>query len=140
MGPYAQNNITKLEQINTNAARFITNDYSLAPGTTTRIKQQINMVPLNKRRQTHRLTLMYKISHNYIDINKHEYLQEANTRNTRNSHTQKYQTYHTNTDTYKHSFFPKTIKEWNNLPQNIIGSPSINTFHNKVYDYIIETQ
>ena len=105
--PYSQNNITKLEQINTKAARFITNNYSLDPGITTRIKQQINMAPLDKRRQTHRLTIMYKISHNHIDINKHEYLQEANTRSTRNSHTYKYQTSHTNTDTYKHSFFSR---------------------------------
>ena len=69
------------------------------------------MVTLNKRRQAHRLTLMYKISHNHIDINRQEYLQEAITRNTRNSHTQKYQTYQTNTDSYKHTYFTKTIKQ-----------------------------
>ena len=138
--PYTQNNITKLEQINTKAARFITNNYSLDPGITTRIKQQINMAPLDKRRQAHRLTIMYKISHNHIDINKHEYLQEANTRSTRNSHTYKYQTSHTNTDTYKHSFFPKTIREWNKLPQNIISSSSIDTFHHKVYNHLTNRQ
>ena len=41
--PYTNANIKKLEQINTKAARFITNNYSLAPGITTLIKQQINM-------------------------------------------------------------------------------------------------
>ena len=135
--PYTQTNITKLEQINTKAARFITHNYSLAPGTRTLIKQQINMDSLNTRRQAHRLTLMYKISNNHIDINKHEYLQDTNIRSTRNSHTQKYQTYHTNTDSYKHSYFPLTIRDWNRLPQHTIDSPTIDTFHNRVHDYLI---
>ena len=94
------------------------------------------MVSLNTRRQAHRLTLMYKISNNHIDINKHEYLQEANIRSTRNSHTQKYQTYHSNTDSYKHSYFPQSIRDWNRLPQHIIDSQTINTFHNRVHEHL----
>ena len=134
--PYTNTNIKKLEQINTKAARFITNNYSLVPGTTTLIKQQINLDSLDVRRQTHRLTLLYKISNNHIDIDKHEYLKNANLYNTRNSHTHKYQTYHANTDTYGHSYFPRTIKDWNRLPQHIIDSPTPDTFHNRVHTHL----
>ena len=134
--PYTQLNINKLEQINTRAARFITNNYSLVPGTTTLIKQQINMDTLSARRQSHRLSLLYKITNNHIDINKHEYLQHSNTHRTRNSHTQKYQTYHNNTDTYKFSYFPRTIVDWNKLPQHVIDSTSINTFLNRLDNHM----
>ncbi|XP_069995830.1 uncharacterized protein [Penaeus vannamei] len=56
--------------------------------------EQINMDLLETRRQAHRLTIMYKITNNLVDINKHEYLQAAHSRNTRNSHTSKCVTYH----------------------------------------------
>ena len=68
--PYTHRNIDRLERTNTKAARFITNNYTYAPGSTTRIKQ-INMDPLHVRRQTHRLTLMYKITNNHTDIDPH---------------------------------------------------------------------
>ena len=84
--PYTNTNIKKLEQINTKAATFITNNYSLAPGTTPLIKQQINMDSLDVCRQAHRLTLLYKISNEHIDIDKHEYLQNTNIFSTHNSH------------------------------------------------------
>ena len=130
--PYTQTNINKLEQINTKAARFITHNYTQTTGITTLIKQQINMEHLNTRRQAHRLTLMYKITNNHIDINKHEYLHDANTRCTRNTHSHKYQTQHTNTDAFKHSYFPQTIRDWNRLPQHIIDSQTIHTFKNRI--------
>ena len=134
--PYTQSNTNKLEQINTKAARFITHNYTQTPGITTLIKQQINMDILNTRRQAHRLTLMYKITNNHIDIDKLEYLHNANIRSTRNSHTQKYQTYFANTDSYKHSYFPQTIRDWNRLPQYIIDCPTTDTFKNNIHKYL----
>jgi len=137
--PHTQTNIQKLEQINTRAARFIANNYSITPGITTHIKQHLNIQPLENRRQAHRLHLMYKITNNHIDIPKHEYLHPSNTRNTRNtrgSHTQKYDTYHTSTDTYRQSCFPCTIRDWNGLSQHIIDSPTIHTFTNRLHKHL----
>ena len=137
MGPtHTQLNIQKIEQINTKAARFIAHNYTQIPGITTHIKQQLNMDFLQLRRQAHRLTTLYKITNNYIDIEKHEYLQNTTRTNTRNSHNQKYLTYHTHTDTYKHSFFPKTIAGWNRLPQHIVDSPTTETFRNRIHKHL----
>ncbi len=61
------------------------------------------MDPLHTRRQAQRLTLMYKITNNYIDIDPHTYLHSTNSQRTRNTHNHTYQTYAT-TDSYKHSF------------------------------------
>ena len=131
--PYTKQNRDKLERINIRAARFITYNYTRTPGITSQIKKQINMDQLEKRRQAHRLTVMYKITNNIIDIDKQKYLQAAHTLVTRNSHNKKYLTYQTSTDSYKHSFFPQTIREWNRLPSHIINSPTTNTFTNKLH-------
>ena len=131
--PYTKQNIDKLEKINTRAARFITHNYTRTPGITTHIKNQIKMDLLETRRQAHRLTI------NLIDIDKHEYFQAAHTRNTRNSHRHKINTYHTNTDSYKHSFFPRTICDWNRLPQNIVETTTVETFTNKLNEHLSHT-
>ena len=115
--PYTIDNRYKLEQINTRAARFITHNYTQTPGITSQIKKQRNMELLETRRQAHRLTIMYKITNNLIDIQEQEYLQAAHTRITRNSHNKKFLTLSTRTDAYKYSYFPRTICKWNSFPQ-----------------------
>lgn len=46
------------------------------------------MEPFNTRRQVLRLTLIYKVTLNHIDMKKkHEYLCNANTHYTRNTYT-----------------------------------------------------
>ena len=33
---------------------------------------------------------------------------------------------------YRHSFFPKTISEWNELDEEIVSAPSVETFRNRL--------
>ncbi len=94
---------------------------------------------LETRRHTHRLTIMYKIANNLIDIDKHEYLQAPHSRNTRNSSIHNFMTYHTNTDSYKHSFFSRTIRRWNRLPQNVLEQKTVEKFTNKVHAHLTNT-
>ncbi len=100
------------------------------------LKQQINMDPLHIHRQAHRLTLMYKITNNYIDIDPHTYLHSTNNQRTRNTHNQIYQTYYANTDSYKHSYFPRTIRDWNRLPQHILNSSTIDSFTKQIHMHL----
>ncbi len=133
--PHTRRNIDRLEQINTKAARFITN-YTQTPGITTQLKQQINMDPLHIHRQAQRLTLMYNITNNYIDIDPRTYLHSANNQRTRNTHNHTYQTYYANTDSYKHSYFPHTIRDWNRLPQPILNSNTIDAFLKQIHMHL----
>ncbi len=110
-----------------------------APGITTHLKQQINMDPLHIRRQTQRLTLMYKITNNYIDIDPYTYLHSTNYQRTRNTHNQTYQTYYANTDSYKYSYFPRTIRDWNRLPQSILNSNTIDSLLHKTNTHALVT-
>ena len=40
------------------------------------------------------------------------------------------------TDAYKYSFLPKTCRDWNSLPDNIVSINSINNFRNQIYNHI----
>ena len=44
------------------------------------------------------------------------------TRRARNQHSMAFQTPTANTDVYKGSFFPKTTRDWNALPDSLISS------------------
>ena len=44
------------------------------------------------------------------------------TRRCRNQHSMAFQTPIANTDVYKSSFFPQTIRDWNALPDSLISS------------------
>ncbi len=134
--PHTRRNIDRLEQISTKAARFITNNYTKAPGITTYLKQQINMDPLHIRRQAHRLTLMYKVANDYIGIDPHTYLHSTNNQRTRNTHNHTYQTYHTNTDLYKHSYFPRTVRDWNRFSHPILNSNTIDSFTKEIHMHL----
>ena len=129
--PYTQKNIRQLEQVQRNAARFISHNYDRTPGTVTNLLQELNLDSLEQRRKQQRLSMMYKIVNELVDINQDRYLQKAQTR-TRGSHSSKFQTISTRTDTFKYSFFPRTIVDWNSLPNNILESPSLSTFKERL--------
>jgi hypothetical protein len=49
-------------------------------------------------------------------------------RQTRHSHTKSFQIPSCKTEYRKESFFPRTITDWNKLPENIINSTSLDSF------------
>jgi len=91
---------------------------------------------LQVRRKCARLTLLYKIIHNLIEIPIHYLPTLSPVTTTRFSHNQKFLHYQTSIDNYKYSFFPRTIPEWNELPQDIINIPTIDRFKQCVHTHI----
>ena len=63
---------------------------------------------------------MYKMSHGLLDINLEQYLILSKETRTRGSHKLKYQIPKVTKDVFKFSFFPRTLKDWNNLPEEIV--------------------
>ena len=70
------------------------------------------------------LTLLYKIVNDLIDIPAEEYLSPSTTR-TRSAHRKKYRQFSPGTDTFKYSFFPRTVPIWNSLPASLAEAPSL---------------
>ena len=108
----------KLEQVQHQAARFITSNYSTEPGTMTKMLKELKLEPLIVRRKNCRLILLCKGLQNQaaIPINT---LQRPK-RTTRNMHSEHFINLPSRTDTLKSSFLPNTIRDWNLLPSEVI--------------------
>ena len=83
---------------------------------------------IKTRRKKNRLTLMYKISHNLVDINTEEHLIPNRELRTCNSHAFQYRMPKVSKDVFKFSFFPTSITEWNSLPADLVNCKSLSDF------------
>ena len=116
--PYTHDNINKLEMIQRRAACYVQNNYHNTSSVTS-IIATLGWPTLAERRIKTRLIMMYKITHALIAI-PNNILIPTDSR-TRKSHNQTFRHITTQKDTYKWSFFPHTIVQWNILPQTIIS-------------------
>ena len=126
--PRLEKYCTKLEQLQLDAARTVT-------GTNRNASKQLlycetGWETLSNRREKQRLILFYKIVNG---------LAPRHLENTLHSHTQHTHGHYTRqqdnirhilarTDTYRNSFFPHSIRLWNNLNSSIRTASSLNTF------------
>ena len=97
------------------AARFVTGNYNYETGSLT-----VKMGIPKKRRKDNRLILLYKGLKGKASEPTDDLIPK--TRHCRNQHSMAFQTPIANTDVYKGSFFPKTIRDWNALPDSLISS------------------
>ena len=125
--PFRKCHINALEMVQRKAARFVTSNYTREPGTVTTILQNLGWQTLKNRRKMARLTLLYKFINQEAAVNIPPYLTKPTTR-TRKYHYQRFSRLSISTDTYKYSFIPRTISDWNNLPPEVIISPSVDSF------------
>ena len=94
--------------------------YSYETGSTTGILGQLKWESLKKRRKGKRLILLYKGLKGKASVPIDDITPK--TRRCRNKHSMAFQTPIANTDVYKGSFFPRTIGDWNALPDSLISS------------------
>ena len=95
----------------------------------------LGLPTLAERRLKTRLIMFYKITHCLIAIPT-DILVPADTR-LRKHHSQSYQHIQTFKDTYKWSFFPHTIIQWNRLPQHTVQSTTIDIFREQLTPTVI---
>lgn len=127
--PYYAKNINVLEKVQRRAARFTTNNYSREASVTEMLKT-LQWDSLQDRRRAHRLTCLYKIHHDELEIPR-TYITPKTDR-ARRGHDQQFQLYNTNLTSFTNSFFPRTIKDWNTLPQSTISQPTMKSFKQSI--------
>ena len=110
----------ELESVEKRAARFVTGNYNYETGSMTGILGQLKWESLKKRRKDNRLILLYKGLKGKASVPTDDLIPK--TRRCRNQHSMAFQTPIANTDVYKGSFFPQTIRDWNALPDSLISS------------------
>ena len=117
----------KLEQVQHKAARFVHSAYTeRSPGCVTKMVQELGWEPLEDRRTSARLSMLFKIHHNLVEISgASEALQLSNAR-TRGQHRSKQAI--GATPVYRDSFFPCTISDWNRLPHRLTDCGQLEDF------------
>ena len=133
--PYRQCHIDKIEMVQRKAARFVTNTYSRERGTVTNILQSLGWPTLETRRKGARLILLYKILHGEAAVNIPEYVRRSATQT--RQHHDRFSRLSTSTDAYKYSFVPRTITDWNQLPETAIQAPSTEAFRARVWEFMV---
>ena len=106
----------ELESVQKRAARFVTGNYNYETG----ILGQLKWESFKKRRKDNRLILLYKGLTGKARVPTDDLIPKI--RHCRNQHSMAFQTPIANTDVYKGSFFPQTIRDWNALPDSLISS------------------
>ena len=129
--PHFAKDNDKLERVNRRAAHFVLNDYHWRSNVILML-HDLSWQDLASRRRDIWLALFYKIVHHLVTVPMDDIFTKADSR-LRAHHNYKFQTIRTNSDTYEFSFFPRTLFEWNNLPQDIAEAPSINSFKQRLH-------
>ena len=126
--PYQQNDILSLEKVQQRAARWALSDYDTLSSVTNML-EILDWPSLESRRRISRLQTLYKGINNLSGLSIPHYFLSTQ-RSTRHHHFHHFIQPSTHTNYYQNSFFPKTIKDWNNLPVTIIESENIDIFTN----------
>ncbi|XP_072033110.1 uncharacterized protein [Amphiura filiformis] len=128
---HTQRNTKKVEQVQRSSARFVIGDYNRTSSVSAML-QKLNWSSLQNRRMNSRLIMMYKIRYNLVDISWDHYLTHLSS-STR-GHSSRFFIPQTSSTVYTNSFFPRTIRDWNNLPEDPAGYPSLDAFKLAVRD------
>ena len=121
--PFQANHIEGLEKIQRRAARFVTGRHSREDSVTDMLKD-LQWRSLQERRLTSRLCMLHKtVNGNAACDLPHDVAAIPAT--TRSSHQQQYSVPPPRKDTYKFSFFPRTLRVWNLLPAHIVEAGTL---------------
>ena len=104
-------------------SRFVTRNYVYETGNMTGILGQLKWESLKKRRKDKRLILLYKGLTGKARIPTDDLIPK--TRCARNQHSLAFKIPSASKDAYKYSFFPQTIRDWNDLPEFLISSSEL---------------
>ena len=103
--PYHRKNKVVLEKVQRKAACFCSKNYN-PKASVTNMMQDLEWESLEMRRKKARLTLLYKLSHNLIDVSTENYLKLNNKTRTRGSHSFKCRVPRTSKDVFQIFLFP----------------------------------
>ena len=124
--PHTAGCIHQLEMIQRRAARYVLNRYHNT-SSVSEMLEQLGWSSLEKRREHLRLTMLYKMHNSLVDFNMEQYIQPI-TRPTRTAHPYGYLIPLSRTEQHMQSFFPRTVRQWNSLPQEAIMAPTVEVF------------
>ena len=127
--PTTKKNITKLESVQRSAAGSVMNNYSRESSVTNMLSINLEWKSLHHRRAISKVTMLYRITNHLVDIPDTQLIPSSST--TRGN-SQKFLVPASCTTLLKGSFFSHTIRLWNNLPQDVVDSPTLDASNSRV--------
>ena len=122
----------QFESIHTEAARIITDATKLC--SLEKLFNDLGWETLQSRRNKHKLVLLYKALHglapNYLSELVPSLVQDTTNYNLRNSDN--IQNCRAHSNPFHNSFFPSSIRAWNDLPDDIQNASSVASFKYKL--------
>jgi len=131
--PYKQKDILAIESVQRRCARFVCNNYS-SYASVTNMLQNLNWPSLASSRHQLKAIALFKIMHQLVVIPTDTILQPAPSSYHLRGHSMKLAQPSARVDVYLHSFFPSSIKIWNNLPTHLITCSSLDQFKANLTD------
>lgn len=128
--PYLQKDIHSIEMVQRRAARWVKSDYQYNSSVTSMLND-LQWPSLQHRRYVTRLKLFYNIVNSSSALSIPNHFMNT-TYPTRHHHPLHFEIPFARTDHYKFSYYPKSIRDWNNLPIDIIESQSLQLFLDKL--------
>ena len=132
--PVYYNLVHQLEMVQHRAARFVLS----RPWTRsqhdsiTEMLHTLKWTSLETRRRHSRLILLFKLLHHQISIPNQYIPARAQSEITRANHSMKLSQPFARTNIYLHSFFPRTIPQWNDLQINNLDKLNLQQFKNQL--------
>lgn len=124
--PVTQSNINQLEMVQRRAARFVTGDYKTTSSVTSMLSQ-LNWDTLQERRRIAKVIMLYRIVNNLIEIPTTHLIPRGATVITR-GHDIRFLVPFSRTKGHQQSFFPSTIRLWNELPTRAVSAATLDGF------------
>ena len=120
--PHTQKNVNKIVMVQRRSARYVTGDYNRTSSVTAMLGK-LKWQSLASRRLQNRLVMLYRIRYDLVDIDWQQHLTELTSSTI--GHGSRFRTPLSTSQVYASSFFPRTAKDWNNLPADPADSPSL---------------
>lgn len=128
----SQSNLTySVEMVQNNSTRFIFSNYNRTASITT-MKSNLQLASLASRRKHLRLSLFHKIYHHPVLRN--ELLSAPHYISSRLDHQHKVGIPSCRSDSFLHSFIPRTSDDWNHLPATVASINDTNRFKQTLRD------
>ncbi|KAI8518891.1 hypothetical protein Bbelb_021480 [Branchiostoma belcheri] len=125
--PHTQDQVGRIEMVQRRAARYVTNNYYRTSSVTDMINK-LGWQSLTHRRKNARLATLYKITNNVISVPHASRVVPATRCSRRTNHALKLQTIASRNNFYRLLFFPRAIKEWNELEPGVAEAGSLAQF------------
>jgi hypothetical protein len=123
--PHQKKYQKKLEMVQRRAARFVLNRHHNTSSVTEMLKE-LKWELLEHRRNRARLTMFFKVQHALVAVPIPDCVQPP--KRQRPGHPNQFRIPHCNTESYRQSFFPRALRQWNGLPPDITSQGSLPLF------------